>query len=134
MKKQNKSKNTKKSNNKSKKKENYQKASVQVIEQKESSQNNSSKIEDLLNHPILKRRLPPIEKRQNTETNEVEEKLENENENNNFNLEDAINNNIENLNCIQNEKEEQIKDSLEIDNLIEKKKNGRNAGKKNHYR
>ena len=77
-----------------------------MVEQKESSQNNSSKIEDLLNHPISKRRLPPIEKRQNTETNQVEAKIENEIENDNFNLEDAINKNIENLNCIQNEKEE----------------------------
>ena len=123
MKKQKQSKTAKKSSNKSKKKDNFQKNSVQVIEQKESSQNNSSKIEDLLNHPILKRRLPPIEKRQNTETKEEQDKIEVEIENNNFNLEDEINNNIENLNIKDDkENEEQIRDSLEIDKLIEKNK------------
>ena len=123
---------SKKNKNKSKNKENYQKNSIQVVEQKESSQKNSSKIEDILNHPILKRRLPPIEKRQNTETNEenkieneVEKKVEDEieNNNNNFNLEEEINNNIQNLNYIEVEKEDQINDSLEIDNIIEKNKN-----------
>ena len=107
---------SKKYNNKSKKKENYEKSGVQVVEQKESSQNNSSKIEDILNHPILKRRLPPIEKKQNTETNE-EEKIENEFDNN-INLEEEINNNIENINF--NDKEAEIKDSLEIEKEIEK--------------
>ena len=106
---------SKKNNNKNKKKENYEKSGVQVVEQKESSQNNSSKIEDILNHPILKRRLPPIERKQNTETNE-EEKIENEFDNN-INLEEEINNNIENLNF--NEKEDEIKDSLEIEKEIE---------------
>ena len=48
----------------SKKKGNNDKNSVQVIEQREQSQN-SSKIEDILNHPVLKRRLPPIERKQN---------------------------------------------------------------------
>ena len=114
---------SKKSQNKSKKKENSKKGNIQVVEQKEPSQ----KIEDILNHPISKRRLPPIEKRENTEMNEPheEEKIEDEieNNNNNFNLEDEINNNIQNLNFIENENEEQIKDSLEIENIMEKNKN-----------
>ena len=114
---------SKKTQNKSKKKENSKKGNIQIVEQKEPSQ----KIEDILNHPISKRRLPPIEKRENTETNEPheEEKIEDEieNNNNNFNLEDEINNNIQNLNFIENENEEQIKDSLEIENIMEKNKN-----------
>lgn len=120
---------SKKTTNKSKKKENSKKGSVQVVEQKESSQKNSSKIEDILNHPISKRRLPPIEKRQNTETNEekeeekIELEIEQNNDNKNFNLEDEINNNIQNLNFIENENDEQIKDSLEIENMLEKNKN-----------
>ena len=122
MKKKKQSKSNTKSN-KSKNNDNYQKNAIQVIEQKESYNNNSSKIEDILNHPILKRRLPPIEKRQNIETNEEEEKIETKtDEDNIFNLEEAINNNIENLNYLKNEKEESIKDSIEIDNLIEKNK------------
>ena len=100
---------SKKNNNKSKVTENYEKNSVHVIEQKETSQNNSSKIEDILNHPILKRRLPPIERRQNVENNEDEVHVENDENNNN--LEEMINNNIENL----KQKDEDIKDSLELD-------------------
>ena len=120
---------SKKTTNKSKKKENSKKGSVQFVEQKESSQKNSSKIEDILNHPISKRRLPPIEKRQNTETNEAKEdekievEIEQNNDNKNFNLEDEINNNIQNLNFVENENDEQIKDSLEIENMLEKNKN-----------
>ena len=45
---------SKKTNNKSKNKDNSKKSSIQVVEQKESSQKNSSKIEDILNHPMLK--------------------------------------------------------------------------------
>ena len=67
---------TKKKTNKSKNKDNYQKNSVQVVEQKETTQNNSSKIEDILNHPVLKRRLPPIEKSHNIETNQSQKKEE----------------------------------------------------------
>ena len=108
---------TKKNTNKGKKKEYYEKNSVQVVEQKETPQKNSSKIEDILNHPILKRRLPPIEKK-HTEVNE-EEKIQNEIDNN-FNLEEEINNNIENIeNLNMNEKEDEIKDSLEIEKEIE---------------
>ena len=119
---------SKKNKKKSKNKDNYQKNSIQVIEQKESSQkNNSSKIEDILNHPILKRRLPPIEKKQeNIEINKEKEEIiedEIENNNNNYNLEEEINNNLQNLNYIENEKDEQIKDSLEIEKIIEKNKN-----------
>ena len=107
---------SRKKNNKVKKNENLEKNSVQVVEQKETSQSNSSKIEEILNHPVLKRRLPPIEKK-HTEAND-EEKIQNEIENN-FNLDEEINNNIENIENL-NEKEDQImKDSLEIEKEIE---------------
>ena len=96
----------------SKRRGNNEKNSVQVVEQREQSQN-SSKIEDILNHPVLKRRLPPIERKQNEE-----EKAGNEVNDNNMdmNLEELINNNIQQL---KKEKEpevkEDMKDSLELD-------------------
>ena len=96
----------------SKRRGNNEKNSVQVIEQREQSQN-SSKIEDILNHPVLKRRLPPIERKQNEE-----EKAGNEVNNNNIdmNLEDLINNNIQQLNKEKEpEVKDNIKDSLELD-------------------
>ena len=106
----------------SRRKGNNEKNSVQVIEQREQSQN-SSKIEDILNHPVLKRRLPPIERRQNNEENE-EEKAGNEENNNNvdMNLEEIINNNIQQLNKEKEpEIKDDIKDSLELDLENEKK-------------
>ena len=92
--------------------ENYEKISVNVIEQKETPQNNSSKIKDILNYPLLKRRLPLKERRQNVENNEDEVHVENDENNNN--LEEMINNNIENL----KQKDEDIKDNLELDTEI----------------
>ena len=65
----------------------------------------------------MKRRLPPIERRQNNEENE-EEKAGNEQNNNNMNmnLEDLINNNIQQLNKEKEpEVKDDIKDSLELD-------------------
>ena len=96
----------------SKRRGNNEKNLVQVVEQREQSQN-SSKIEDILNHPVLKRRLPPIERKQNEE-----EKAGNEVNNNNIdmNLEDLINNNIQQLNKEKEpEVKDNIKDSLELD-------------------
>ena len=96
----------------SKRRGNNEKNSVQVVEQREQSQN-SSKIEDILNHPVLKRRLPPIERKQNEE-----EKAGNEVNDNNMdkNLEELINNNIQQLNKEKEpEVKEDMKDSLELD-------------------
>ena len=49
----------------------FHKNSVQIIQQKESFKKSNSKIEDILNHPILKRRLPPLDKN-NPEKNDDE--------------------------------------------------------------
>ena len=46
---------SKKKTNKSKNKDNYQKNAVQVVEQRETSQNNSSKIEDILKSNFKKK-------------------------------------------------------------------------------
>ena len=118
---------------------NYNKNSVQIIHQKEKSQKDSSKIEDVLNHPVLKRRLPPLEKSN-------QEKYVNETFDNEFisskNLQDEINYNIEKLKKSEIKKEkvkEEIKDSLELDkekfnykileNFINKKENKENNNK-----
>ena len=118
---------SKKKNTKNHKKDISSKNAVKVIEQKESPQKNSSKIEKILtNHSNLKRRLPPIEKKQ-PEINE-DEKIQNDIDNN-FNLEEEINNNIENLNF--GDKEENIiKDSMEIEKEIENYKKIEESPKK----
>ena len=98
---------------------NYNKHSVHIVQQKEKAKKDSSKIEDILNHPVLKRRLPPLDK-------SYPEKKEDEKYDDEFNvsknLQDEINYNIEKLkrsemkkSGIKKEKEE-IKDSLELEN------------------
>ena len=71
-----------------------QKNSIQIINQKESYKKDFSKINDILNHPMLKRRLPPLEK-------SFHEKRDNEKFddeiNNSKNLREQINYNIEKL-------------------------------------
>ena len=98
-----------------------QKNSIQIINQKESYKKDFSKINDILNHPMLKRRLPPLEK-------SFQEKRDNEKFddeiNNSKNLREQINYNIEKLKKseIKKQKEEkeekkekeEIKDSLEL--------------------
>ena len=114
---------------------NYNKNSVHIVNQKEPSKKDSSKIEDILNHPVLKRRLPPLDK--STKEKYDEEKLDNE-LNDSKNLQDEINYNIEKLKKSEIKKEnkkekEEIKDSLDInkeefnykilENFINKKEN-----------
>ena len=57
-------------NNNQKKFTNNNKNSIHIISQKESSLKDSSKIEDILNHPVLKRRLPPLDKSNQEKYNE----------------------------------------------------------------
>ena len=123
---------------------NYNKNSVNIVNQKESFKKDSSKIEDILNHPVLKRRLPPLDK-------SSKEKYDNEKMDNEFNdsknLQDEINYNIEKLKkneIIKEEKKEkeEIKDSLELnkeefnyknlENFINKKENNETNKKINH--
>ena len=98
---------------------NYSKNSVQIVQQKESYKKDSSKIEDILNHPVLKRRLPPLDK--SFQEKNGDENRDNE-INNSKNLQDEINYNIEKLKKSEIKKEEkkdkeekeEIKDSLEL--------------------
>ena len=117
---------------------NYSKNSVQIVQQKESYKKDSSKIEDILNHPVLKRRLPPLDK--SFQEKNGDENRDNE-INNSKNLQDEINYNIEKLKKSEIKKEEkkdkeekeEIKDSLELnkeefnfkklENYINKKEN-----------
>ena len=97
---------------------NIHKNSIQIVCQKESSHKGCSKVVDILNHPSLKRRLPPLDK-SNSEIINENEKLDNE-ANISKNLQEEINFNIEKLKKreseIKNEQKEEIKDSLELDN------------------
>ena len=92
-----------------------QKNTIQIINQKESSRKGCFKITDILNHPTLKRRLPPLEKSYHEKYDN--EKINNE-INNSKNLQEQINYNIEKLKKseIKKEKEEkqELKDSLEL--------------------
>ena len=92
-----------------------QKNTIQIINQKESSRKGCFKITDILNHPTLKRRLPPLEKSYHEKCDN--EKIDNE-INNSKNLQEQINYNIEKLKKseIKKEKEEkeELKDSLEL--------------------
>ena len=117
---------------------NYNKNSIQIVQQKESYKKDSSKIEDILNHPVLKRRLPPLDK--SFQEKNDDEKREKDLDNSK-NLQDEINYNIEKLKKSEIKKEEkkdkeeneEIKDSLEInkngfnfktlENYINKKEN-----------
>jgi len=100
-------------NNNQKKFTNNNKNSIHIISQKESSLKDSSKIEDILNHPVLKRRLPPLDKSNQEKYNE--EKFDNELKNSK-NLQQQINYNIEKLKKSEIKKEtEEFKDSLELD-------------------
>ena len=96
----------------------FTKNSVHIINQKESSQKDSSKIEDILNHPVLKRRLPPLDK--NSPEKNDDENYEYELKNSK-NLQEEINYNIEKLKKSEIKKEtetEEIKDSLEFNKEI----------------
>ena len=98
----------------------FTKNSVHIVHQKESSKKDSSKIEDILNHPVLKRRLPPLDK--NSPEKNDDENFENFLKNSK-NLQEEINYNIEKLKKseIKKEKEketEEIKDSLEFNKEI----------------
>ena len=100
-------------NNNQKKFTNNNKNSIHIISQKESSLKDSSKIEDILNHPVLKRRLPPLDKSNQEKYNE--EKFDNELKNSK-NLQQQINYNIEKLKKSEIKKEtEEFKDSLELE-------------------
>ena len=100
-------------NNNQKKFTNNNKNSIHIISQKESSLKDSSKIEDILNHPVLKRRLPPLDKSNQEKYNE--EKFDNELKNSK-NLQQQINYNIEKLKKSEIKKEtEEFKDSLDLD-------------------
>ena len=100
-------------NNNQKKFTNNNKNSIHIISQKESLLKDSSKIEDILNHPVLKRRLPPLDKSNQEKYNE--EKFDNELKNSK-NLQQQINYNIEKLKKSEIKKEtEEFKDSLDLD-------------------
>ena len=92
-----------------------QKNTIQIINQKESSRKGCFKITDILNHPTLKRRLPPLEKSYHEKYDN--EKIDNE-INNSKNLQEQINYNIEKLKKSEIKKEkdekEELKDSLEL--------------------
>ena len=92
-----------------------QKNTIQIINQKESSRKGCFKITDILNHPTLKRRLPPLEKSYHEKCDN--EKIDNE-INNSKNLQEQINYNIEKLKKSEIKKEkdekEELKDSLEL--------------------
>ena len=72
----------------------FNKKSIQIIQQRESFKKSNSKIEDILNHPILKRRLPPLDK-SNPEKNDEDSYIYEMKKSKN--LQEEINYNIEKL-------------------------------------
>ena len=70
----------------------FNKKSIQIIQQRESFKKSNSKIEDILNHPILKRRLPPLDK-SNPEKNDEDSYIYEMKKSKN--LQEEINYNIE---------------------------------------
>ena len=101
---------------------NLHKNSVQIIQQNEPPSKNSSKIEDILNHPVLKRRLPPLDKN-NPEKNDEDSYINIMKKSKN--LQEEINYNIEKL-----KKSEIKKESKEIQDNVKSNKDCINANYK----
>ena len=101
---------------------NLHKNSVQIIQQNEPPSKNSSKIEDILNHPVLKRRLPPLDKN-NPEKNDEDSYINIMKKSKN--LQEEINYNIEKL-----KKSEIKKESKEIEDNVKSNKDCINANYK----
>ena len=100
----------------------FHKNSIQIIQQKESFKKSNSKIEDILNHPILKRRLPPLDKN-NPEKNDDESYFYELKKSKN--LQEEINYNIEKL-----KKSEIKKETKETPDNIKLKKDHSNSNYK----
>ena len=103
----------------------FNKKSIQIIQQRESFKKSNSKIEDILNHPILKRKLPPLDK-SNPEKNDEDSYIYELKKSKN--LQEEINYNIEKLKKSEIKKE--AKESPSPDNIKFNNKNYFNANYK----